>query len=303
MMVDIILINYNSTIQLLQCLVSIYRHIDDDVKAIYIIDNNSSDAAVQLLTDLPKVNLTVLPRNIGFASAVNIGIKKSSSPYTMLLNPDTSFNMDIIGPMVAYLNDHERVGIIGPKILNYDGSIQGSARSFPSFFTGLFGRTSLFSRIFPKNRMTKKNIITMPDTIETTFVDWVSGACMLIRRKAIEEVGGLDERFFMYWEDADWCKRMWKKRWGVVYYQKASIYHSVGQSSRSKPIRPIWEFHKSAYRLYEKYARGMEVILQPFVFLALAMRFYLLAFKGILDFNYRKLSVISKCEEWRRSEK
>jgi GT2 family glycosyltransferase len=103
-------------------------------------------------------------------------------------------------------------------------------------------------------------------------VDWVSGACMVIRRKAIKDVGLLDERFFMYWEDADWCRRMWEKGWKVVYFPQAAIYHHVGKSSDSRPLRSIYHFHKSAYRLHEKYTKFPLSLLNPLVLALLAIR-------------------------------
>ena len=114
-------------------------------------------------------------------------------------------------------------------------------------------------------------------------VDWVSDACMLVRRKAIEDVGMLDERFFMYWEDADWCRRMWENGWKVVYYPKASVIHHVGESSKHRMLRSAYDFHKSAYRLYEKYADPLHFYLKPIVFGALYLRFM-----ALVSFRYAK---------------
>ena len=103
-------------------------------------------------------------------------------------------------------------------------------------------------------------------------VDWVSGACMVVRRKAIEDVGLMDTRFFLYWEDADWCRRMWQKDWRVVYHPVPTIVHTVGTSSSTKPTRSLIEFHKSCYRLFDKYNRTYFKPINPLVAAALALR-------------------------------
>ncbi|MFP4347730.1 MAG: glycosyltransferase family 2 protein, partial [Desulfococcaceae bacterium] len=151
-----------------------------------------------------------------------------------------------------------------------DGGIQNSARSFPTPWTTFFGRSSWLSRRFPNNPITRRNLVNKrSDGNSPMEVDWVSGACMVVRRKAIEAVGPMDERFFMYWEDADWCRRMWDHGWRVVYYPKACIYHYGGKSSDQNRYRSAVEFHKSAYRLYSKYATSS--LGKPFALIGLAV--------------------------------
>ncbi|NVM27039.1 MAG: glycosyltransferase, partial [Desulfobacterales bacterium] len=167
-------------------------------------------------------------------------------------------------PILRYMEQHPYVGIVGPKILNHDGSVQGSARTFPTPLTGLFGRSSVLTRFFPNNPFTRANILTTRSDGKTPMeVDWVSGACMVVRRKALDDVGLLDERFFMYWEDADWCRRMWRKGGKVVYFPQASVVHYVGASSGQAPLRSIFEFHKSSYRLFEKYNKAPVWFMKP----------------------------------------
>ena len=160
-----------------------------------------------------------------------------------------------------------------------DGTVQGSARSFPTPLTALFGRASLLTRLFPNNPITRANILTTNSDGKTPMqVDWVSGACVLMRRKAFDEVGYLDEPFFLYWEDADLCRRMWQKAWKVVYFPQATVFHHVGGRTRKKPIRSIFEFHKSAYRLINKYNNPFLRFLNPLVIGALALRLTLVLF-------------------------
>ncbi len=284
MKIDLLMVNYNSTDSLITCLESIQTVFSFSDLNIWVWDNHSKDEPSRIPHCFPNVKLLSDGRNIGFGAAVNRLISKSKAPFVMLLNPDTAFNDGRFSNLLNYIKDHPDVGVIGLRILNPDGSLQESARSFPNILSGLFGRTSLLTRLFPHNRFSRKNLLSgaVEESGTPVDVDWVSGACMIVRRKAIETVGGMDERFFMYWEDADWCRRMWRKRWRVVYFPGASLYHSVGQSSRTRAIRSMLEFHKSAFRLYEKYARGYRILLKPIVFWALAMRFYVNVIKLLL---------------------
>jgi hypothetical protein len=279
--VDIIIVNYNSTAFLLNCLHSIYEDIgseNENEVQIYIIDNASTDN-VNLITDkFPKVILWKNPVNIGFSKAVNYLIARTRSPYILILNPDTYINNGFFKPILNFMVEYPMVGIVGPKIFDTNGMIQGSARTFPTPLTALFGRSTLLTKMFPNNKLTLKNILTkQSDNTKFIEVDWVSGACMLVRRRAIEEVGMMDERFFLYWEDADWCKRMSEKGWRVVYYPQASITHFIGASSQKRDIRSLLDFHMSAYEFFSKHSiKSNFSILKIIVFGALSIRFYLI---------------------------
>ncbi len=162
---------------------------------------------------------------------------------------------------------------MGPQILDRDGSVQGSARAFPTPLTGLFGRSSFLTRFFPNNSLTRKNILTTRSDCKTPMeVHRVSGACMVVRRKAVDDVGLMDERFFLYWEDADWCKRMRDKGWKVVYFPRASVVHYVGVSSAQAFMRSTVEFHKSSYRLFDKYSKPPLRFLRPLAIAGLSLR-------------------------------
>jgi len=251
-------------------------------------DNHSKDNPGRIRKQFPDVYLTENKKNIGFGAAVNKGLSQSDAPYIMLLNPDTKLSNGFVDKALEYMSANSDIGILGPKIVDSDGSLQESARAFPNGLTGLFGRKSFLSRLFPNNALTNKNLLAGANNVETIFEpDWISGACMVVRREAIEQVGLLDERFFMYWEDADWCRRMKKKGWRVVYYPEAVVSHFVGHSSSSRPIRSSLDFHNSAYRLYTKYAKGLEKAFSPLVFGLLAMRFYLLAGMRLLRIRHR----------------
>lgn len=273
-MIDIIIVNYNSTDYLLVCLESIYRSLDGRPARIFVEDNASTDGVHRIRQNFPDVHVNQNAVNIGFGAAANMAMKKGNSPYVVLINPDSKVEKGLFDNAIEYLKDNPDIGIIGPRVFDSNGDIQGSARAFPTPLTALFGRQSLFTRLFPENRITRANLLANQCDGQTPMeVDWVSGACMLVRRKAIDQIGWLDERFFMYWEDADWCRRMRENNWKVIYYPCATVRHYVGKSSSKLLVRSTYEFHKSVYLLYNKYYPGHFQFLKPLIILGLLYRF------------------------------
>ena len=278
-MLDIVIVNYESSGFLDRCLRSVYDSTDSIPINVFVQDNGSKNGIDHVGATFPQINLTKNEYNMGFARAINRALAHGSAPYILILNPDTIVSDGFFESVLRYIEDNEDTGIVGPKILNLDGTVQGSARSFPTPLTALFGRASLLTRLFPNNRISRTNILTTKSDGRTPMeVDWVSGACILLRRQALEDVGYLDERFFIYWEDTDWCRRMWQKGWKVVYFPQATVFHHVGGSTRKKPIRSIFEFHKSVYRLFNKYNNPSLRFLKPFVIAGLALRLTLALF-------------------------
>jgi GT2 family glycosyltransferase len=276
---DIIYVNYKSTDYLLKSLKSVFVSLNGLSANVYVQDNNSEDNVDRIWEIFPEVRLSKNDQNLGFSKAVNQALKLSTSRYILLLNPDTLITDGFFEPVIQYLDSNTGVGILGPKVLNTDKTIQGSARTFPTIATALFGRNTLLTKLFPHNWITLKNVLTnTSDGITPVEVGWVSGACMMLRRQALNDVGYLDERFFIYWEDTDWCKRMWQKGWKVVYFPQTSVLHHVGGSTRKKPIRSLFEFHKSVYRLFTKYNKPYLRFLNPLVIGALALRLTLVLF-------------------------
>lgn len=280
---DIVIVNYNSTDYLLRCLRSIFDAARGIAVKVWVQDNHSRDNVDRVSRAFPQVRLTKNHSNLGFARAVNQALKESCSPYVLILNPDTVVNEGFFEKALAYMDSHGKTGVMGPRILDSDGTVQGSARLFPNLMTALFGRKSLLTKIFPNNPVTRENILTgRSDGITPMEVDWVSGACMLVRRKAIEDVGPMDARFFMYWEDADWCRRMWLGGWRVVYFPQPSVVHYVGVSSGKNVVRSAVEFHRSIYRLFKKYSQKPDLFLTPIVYWGLVYRLlFVLTFQSV----------------------
>ena len=278
MQIDIVIINYNATSFLLDCLSSIYQAMEANRGfRIFVFDNASADQVSRIKRRFPDVTLVCSQTNVGFSKAVNHAVGLGHAPYVLILNPDTCIRKSFFAPIIRYMEAHPEVGILGPKIFDGRGRVQGSARTFPTAGTALFGRSALLSRLFPNNRYTAKQILAKGDRVEQPMdVDWVSGACMMVRRNAIESVGMLDENFFMYWEDADWCRRMRQNQWRVVYFPQCALIHYTGVSSRKNSIQANFEFHKSAYYLYCKsVGNSNRRFLKGFVFSALLMRAYI----------------------------
>ncbi len=289
--VDVILVNYNSTDHLLPCLKSIYDASRGLNIRVWVQDNASKDNVDRITNSFPEVSLIKNDKNLGFARAVNRSLFQGSAPFILILNPDTILSPGFFGPLLEYMETHGDVGIIGPRILDTDETVQGSARAFPTLLTALFGRRSILTRFFPDNPITRENILTSrSDGVSPMAVDWVSGACMLVRREALMRVGPMDNRFFMYWEDADWCRNMWQNGWKVIYFPRSSIVHFAGVSSDKNIFRSVLEFHKSIYRLFEKHARSPHSFLRPLIFWGLIYRFLFVIFsQGISILFHRGL--------------
>ena len=271
--IDIIIINYNSTDHLLRCLRSLFDAAREVAVQVLVHDNASIDNVDRVSKLFPQARLTKNSRNLGFARAINNALIQGSAPYVLLLNPDTIVKTGFFAPIMKYMNDHDDVGILGPRILDSDGTVQGSARLFPNLLTALFGRKSLLTKVFPNNPVTRENILTArSDGVTPMAVDWVSGACMLVRRKAVQDVGAMDAHFFMYWEDADWCRRMRENGWQVVYFPRSFVIHYVGVSSQKRVIASAVAFHRSIYLLFKKHAEKPHLSLKLFVFWGLIYR-------------------------------
>ena len=274
-MIDLIIVNYKSADFLKSCLSSIYENINGFHVNIHVIDNGSHDHIHLIKSIFPEINLTINGDNLGFAKAANNIIKKTSAPYVVVLNPDTIIFDGFFDSIISYIQYHPNVGVVGPKILDPDGSIQGSARAFPNFRSALYGRTSFLTRIFPNSPKTYSNIISFSsDGTNPLKVDWVSGACQVIRRNALEDVGLYDERFFLYWEDVDLCKRVKRRGWEIIYFPQAAIEHRVGGSSDHRLFCSIFEFHKSAYQYFTKHMKLHSLSLKAFIFLGISLRFF-----------------------------
>ena len=244
---SVIIVNYASWPLTLRCIESLQQTRCGDFE-VFVVDNDSVEPP-----ELPTwVRLIRNKENVGFARAHNRGIAASSGDPVVLINPDTIVERDFFEHLEGFVSENPKAGICGPKIVDSEGHLQLSARREISALSGFLGRTSLLTRLFPKSSLVKSQFPAVTDQSRPTPVDWVSGACMIIRRKTLRDVGPFDDRFFMYFEDADLCRRARASGWLVYYLPQVEIVHQTGASSRSKP-KAIWLLHKSAFLYHRKH--------------------------------------------------
>lgn len=248
------IVTYKSRNLLRTCLQSIYDATHKLLFEIIVVDNNSQDGTLEMVRrDFPDVRVIANDYNAGFAKPNNQALTISRGRYALLLNPDTLVQPGALEHLVEFADANPTIGICGPKILNRDGTLQlQSRRSFATPWD-LFCYFSGLARLFPKSRLFARYLVTYEDEDKVHPVDAVSGACMLIRRAMMDQIGMLDEQFFAYQEDTDYCFRARQAGWQVYYYPRAQITHyaSLG-GSRVDPYRSIIEWHLSYWRYYRK---------------------------------------------------
>jgi GT2 family glycosyltransferase len=279
MTVTVVVIGYRAYPELRQCLSSLARH---EPSADVIVIDHAADAgeAARVQADFPRVRYRPTAANPGFGAGVNAAARESGTRHLLLLNPDCVLTMPLIDPLLTVLRAHPGAGVVGGLVREADGTVQASARRFPDPWTGLGGRTSWLSKVAPGNPLTRRNLTTDPGA-GVRQVDWVSGALMLIRREAFDAAGGFDERFFLYWEDADFCKRAADAGWSTWYAPVADVVHRTARTSRHAPVRSLAAFHRSAFRYFWKHSGWPARLLSPLVAFSLLMRFVIrLASRG-----------------------
>ncbi len=251
---SIVIVNFNAGKLLQKCLDSIYAETRQIPFEIWVVDNDSTDASVSMIRrNFPQVNLIENKKNFGFAKANNQAINKCKGHYILLLNPDTLILKKALEKMVKFMDEHAQIGIGGCKVLNEDGMLQlACRRKFPTPSVAFFRMVGL-SRLFPNSKVMAKYNLTYLNSNEPHEVDAVSGAFLMIRRKVIEEIGLLDEQFFMYGEELDWCFRAKKAGWKVMYYPHAEIIHYKGECSKFNHRKATFEFYRSMYLFHKKH--------------------------------------------------
>lgn len=269
------IVNWNTKDELNDCLQSIFSQDSNYSFNVIVVDNASSDDSITMLeNNFPgKVQIIKNDKNYGFGKAHNQAIESSDSRYMLILNPDcVLLDKDVLSKMIDYMDLNQDIGILGPKILNTDGSLQFSARHFPNMFAGIF-RQTILGKMFPNNRFVKEYLMTDFPHDQIFDVDWLSGSALFIRRKTIDKIGLLDERFFMYCEDIDWCKRAHLANWRVVYYPEVKIAHRIGAASDKNAVPMVKQHHISMYKYFLKYnSNSPRILLAPLVWFALKIR-------------------------------
>jgi len=252
---SIIIVNYNAEKFLLECLDSIYAQTKQISFDVWVVDNNSMDTSVPMVQqNFPQVNLIENKENAGFIKANNKGILASKGTYVLSLNNDTVVLPGALEKLVDFMDRHPDAGACGAKVLNADGSIQHQCkRGFPTPSSALFYFLGLH-KLFPRSKVFGHYLMTYLDADKTSEVDSLSGSCLMVRRRVIEDIGIMDEDYIMYGDDLDWCYRIKKAGWKIYYVPDAQIIHYGGMGgSRVLPYRNIWEFHRSMITFYKKH--------------------------------------------------
>ena len=271
---SVVIVNYNVKSFLEQALLSIFKALEGIVSEVFVVDNGSGDGSGHLVRErFPQVHLIENRDNRGFARANNQALRKARGKTICLVNPDTLIREDTFRVCLDYLHAHPAVGAVGCKILNPDGSLQLSCRrSFPTpwvAFTKIVG----LSFLFPESKIFGKYNLTYLDPDKTTEVDALSGSFMIVRKKTVAEVGLLDEAFFLYGEDLDWCYRIRQKGWKIVYLPETQIIHYKGQSTKEVPFNSLQIFYEAMHIFVKKHFRkGWSLLPMWFLLLGVWIR-------------------------------
>jgi GT2 family glycosyltransferase len=270
---SILIVNYKNSATLPDCLDSVYKTTDGLNFEVIVVDNGSKDKGLKTVQEkFPKIRWIQNNANQGFAKANNQAALVSKGKTLLFLNPDTQLTNNATKAMIAQLKQDSLTGVVGPKVLNPDGSLQYSCRTFPTVWTGLFNRYSLVSRFFPKNRHTKRYLMTDYDHKKSREVDWVSGCCMMVPKSAFKKVGGFDEKYFLFNEDVDLCHTLKHHGYKTLYFPDAKIYHDITSSNGKVPHQIILKRHQGMSHYIEKHFIGNPV-LGAFIHAMIAVRY------------------------------
>jgi N-acetylglucosaminyl-diphospho-decaprenol L-rhamnosyltransferase len=285
-LLSIVIVSWNEWPKLQECLKSIYRNSLPPTEVL-VIDNGSGDGTPDLIRGhFPDVRLYCNSQNRGATKALNFGFARARGEFVVKADADTEWMPECINRLLDFIQNHPDADVVAPRSFNTDGTVQETARNFPGALSGLFGRQSTLTRLFPNNAISRHYLARhFLGATEPFEVDQVGGAFMLIRRRILTEVGFLDEAYYHYWDDTDWCYRMRAAGKRLFCVPAAQIYHHEG-NARGKRKRPkrIWMFHYNAYRFYTRWRTlGPWDPRSMFAGLALLARaLALIAYHGIL---------------------
>ena len=275
-----VVVNYESGSALTRCVDDLARC---GLDAVVVVDNGSTDGSLDAaMVASPRIEIVDPGENLGYGAAVNRGVAATSSDFLLICNPDLEVPVGVVETLVGVLVADSEVAIAGPLIRTPSGERYPSARQFPSIIDA--AGHALLGIFAPDNRFTRRYQRSELDSIgdESLHVDWVSGACFLVRRDAYEQVGGFDESFFMYLEDVDLCWRLGRAGWRVAYAPAASVVHLQGCSTDLHPYRMILEHHRSLLRFAIRSSEGWSRSLLPLVAVGIGIRLGLASLARIL---------------------
>lgn len=255
---SIIIVNRNTSGLLLDCLKHIYQSASPKVLEVIVVDNGSSDGSVSgVRSNFPEVRIIEAKCNLGFARANNLGFRSATGDLILLVNTDAMLERDCVSEMVSFMEANPSVGMLGPQLLNRDGSRQTSYEATPTLLTELVGR-GVLKILFPKRYPNRNLELSRPVEVETLI-----GAVILIRRTAWETMGGFDEDYFFFFEETDLSFRMRKSGWLVCHDPAAKAVHLQGATAKTYKAAPRIEYYRSRYAFFRKmYGRTSELCLK-----------------------------------------
>ncbi len=277
--ISVIIVSWNVRELLANCLRSVFAQTELALQII-VVDSASSDGSPELVAEqFPQVELLACQENVGFPRGNNLGLERANGRFILLLNPDTIVHGDALARMVSYLQQYPAVGVLGPQLLNDDGSVQSSRRRFPTLGTAVFESTWL--QPFAPQAVLDHYYARDVGDGETAVVEWVMGACLMTRQEVVAQVGGLDEAYFMYSEELDYCRRIHEAGWQVVYYPEAQVTHLSGKSSEQAVTQRHINFNRAKLRYFRKYhGRFTAAVLRVFLLVSYGWQLTLEAIKG-----------------------
>lgn len=256
--VSLVIVNWNTRDIMLDCIESLHRTTHQVTYEIIIVDNASEDGSASAAREkYPEVIVIENRKNLGFAAANNIGIKKSRGSYVCLVNSDIIFLEKSLDSLFDFMEKNRSIGAAGPMCFGLDQKFQSHVRRFPNLMNGL-SETFRLDRVFPNSKRFQGRLIRDISQSEVSFVDVLPMCYFMIRRKALKEVGLLDEQFFIYGEDRDWCKRLNNLQWKLAFYPGSTAIHIGGASSNAEPLRFNIEMIKSDFLYWSKHHSKLE---------------------------------------------
>lgn len=294
MRLSVIVVSWNVSKLLIKCLETLKRDLSGIEAEVFVVDNASADDSVEMVRrEHAWVTLIANESNLGFAKANNQAMKLAKGEFILLLNPDTEVMAGAIPHLIGFLEKHPQAGIVAPQLINTDGSVQRSCRAFPTFTAMLYELLGL-SKLFPNHKLFGSYKMLDFDHDVLREVDQPEGACLLLRRPVIDQVGILDEGFFMLFEEVDWCYRIKQAGWQIWFDPAAKVVHHYGQSIKQVKARMILSSHRGLYRFWSKHYAGKNSYLGPIVYAGLMALAYLRIASHTLRSLFQK-SALSAC--------
>jgi GT2 family glycosyltransferase len=285
MLISVITVSWNTRDLLRNCLQSLLKELEGVDAEVFLVDNDSADqSAAMVEKEFPQIRLIANDSNRGFAAANNQALALASGEFILLLNPDTVVHPGAIKTLLGFMQTHARAAIVAPQLLESNGAVQRSCRQFPTFLGMLYELLGL-SKIFPDQAKFRQYKMLDWNHDDERQVDQPEGACLLLRRAVIEEVGVLDEGFFMLFEEVDWCYRIKEKGWQIWFTPSAQVTHHYGQSIKQVKTKMILSSHRGLYRFWHKHYRGNRWYLDGIAYSGLMI----LAYMRIVGYKIKSL--------------